>query len=195
MSDEVDAANDAASDGGDNDDNASSGARTAVVTKAAVRPQRPSGKRSRQRIVESDEDEDGDESTGDAKAEITEAESATKNVAKSDTKSSKGKTPTGKTPAGKTATGKTAKSKTALKGGGKAKPKKAGSGRASTVNPIMFVYNYLKQVVAEMRKVIWPNRKQMITYTSVVLVFLAFMVALVGGTDLGLSKLVLWVFG
>ena len=29
-----------------------------------------------------------------------------------------------------------------------------------------------------MRKVIWPNRKQMLTYTSVVLVFLAFMVTL-----------------
>lgn len=59
----------------------------------------------------------------------------------------------------------------------------------------MFVYNYLKQVVAEMRKVIWPNRKQMLTYTSVVLAFLAFMVALVGGADFGLAKLVLLVFG
>lgn len=46
-----------------------------------------------------------------------------------------------------------------------------------------------------MRKVIWPNRKQMLTYTSVVLVFLAFMVALVGSADLGLSKLMLLVFG
>ena len=46
-----------------------------------------------------------------------------------------------------------------------------------------------------MRKVIWPNRKQMLTYTSVVLVFLAFMVALVGLADLGLTKLVLLVFG
>ena len=46
-----------------------------------------------------------------------------------------------------------------------------------------------------MRKVIWPNRKQMVTYTSVVLVFLAFMVALVGLTDFGLTKLVLLVFG
>ena len=54
----------------------------------------------------------------------------------------------------------------------------------------MFVYTYLKQVVAEMRKVIWPNRKQMLTYTSVVLAFLAFMVALVGLADLGLTKLV-----
>jgi preprotein translocase subunit SecE len=72
------------------------------------------------------------------------------------------------------------------------KPKKPGEG---TANPFVFVYNYLKQVVAEMRKVIWPNRKQMLTYTSVVLVFLAFMVALVGLTDLGLTKLVLLVFG
>ena len=69
------------------------------------------------------------------------------------------------------------------------------TGSSGSINPLVFVYNYLKQVVAEMRKVIWPNRKQMLTYTSVVLVFLAVMVALVGGTDLGLSKLVLLVFG
>jgi len=62
-------------------------------------------------------------------------------------------------------------------------------------NPIVFVWNYLSQVVAELRKVIWPNRKQMVSYTSVVLVFLAFMVALIGGADLGFHKLVLLVFG
>jgi preprotein translocase subunit SecE len=43
--------------------------------------------------------------------------------------------------------------------------------------------------------VIWPNRKQMVSYTTVVLVFLAFMVALIGGVDLGLTKLVTLVFG
>ena len=53
----------------------------------------------------------------------------------------------------------------------------------------------IKQVIAELRKVIWPNRKQMVTYTTVVLVFLAFMVALIGGVDLGLAKLVTLVFG
>ena len=57
------------------------------------------------------------------------------------------------------------------------------------------MWNYLKQVVAELRKVIWPNRKQMVSYTAVVLAFLAFMVALIGGVDLGLGKLVLLVFG
>ena len=62
-------------------------------------------------------------------------------------------------------------------------------------NPFVFVFNYLKQVVAELRKVIWPNRKQMGTYTSVVLAFLVFMVTLIGLVDLGLAKLVLLVFG
>jgi preprotein translocase subunit SecE len=59
----------------------------------------------------------------------------------------------------------------------------------------VFVWTFLKQVVAELRKVIWPNRKQMISYTTVVLFFLAFMVALIGGVDLGLAKLVGMVFG
>ena len=75
----------------------------------------------------------------------------------------------------------------------KAKKKKTDSGASR--NPIAFVVNYLKQVIAELRKVIWPNRKQMVSYTSVVLVFLAFMVALIGVVDLGLAKLVLLVFG
>ena len=79
-----------------------------------------------------------------------------------------------------------------------AEVKKGKTGRTSrgpSVNPIAYVYNYLKQVVAELRKVIWPNRKQMITYTSVVLAFLVFMVTLIGLVDLGLAKLVLQVFG
>jgi preprotein translocase subunit SecE len=73
----------------------------------------------------------------------------------------------------------------------KAKPKKDGPSR----NPILFVWNYIKQVVAELRKVIWPNRKEMVSYTSVVLAFLIFMVALIFGADFGLAKLVMLVFG
>ncbi len=83
---------------------------------------------------------------------------------------------------------------TAEAGAGK-KAKKARKSEGPSANPIFFVYNYLKQVVAELRKVIWPNRKQMMTYTSVVLAFLVFMVTLIGLVDLGLAKLVLMVFG
>ena len=148
VSDERDSA-DAAGDGSDTE----SGGRTAVVT----RPQRPSGKRSRQRA---DEDIDGD-ATDSGAVDVAEERDDTR---------------------AKDKPGKKAK-----KARGKKKP--AGP------NPIVFVFNYLKQVVAELRKVIWPNRKQMMTYTSVVLVFLAFMVALVGLADLGLAKLVMLVFG
>ena len=78
------------------------------------------------------------------------------------------------------------------------KAKKAKNARKSgepSSNPIVYVFTYLRQVVAELRKVIWPNRKQMGTYTSVVLAFLVFMVTLIGLVDLGLAKLVLMVFG
>jgi preprotein translocase subunit SecE len=74
----------------------------------------------------------------------------------------------------------------------RAAKKEAGRPRA---NPFAFVWNYLKQVVAELRKVIWPNRKQMVSYTTVVLIFLAFMVALIAGVDYGLARLVSLVFG
>jgi preprotein translocase subunit SecE len=57
------------------------------------------------------------------------------------------------------------------------------------------MFRFLREVVAELRKVIWPSRKQMITYTSVVLVFLAVMTALIYGMDIGLQRGVLWLFG
>lgn len=66
---------------------------------------------------------------------------------------------------------------------------------ASTRNPFVFIATYLSQVSAELRKVIWPNRKEMVSYTTVVMVFLIFMVALIGLVDLGMAKLVLLVFG
>ena len=123
-----------------------------------TRPQRPSGKRSRQRAY----DDVGDESSSGA-VELTE----------SDADEDTGK-----------------KSKKAKK-----KPAKARKPGTESTNPIVYVYNYLKQVVAELRKVIWPNRKQMGTYTSVVLAFLIFMVTLIGLVDLGLARLVFLVFG
>jgi len=82
------------------------------------------------------------------------------------------------------------------KDGGKAKAKtakKTGPEKGGR-NPFAFVWTYLAQVVAEMRKVIWPNRKQMVSYTSVVLVFLIFMVALIGVVDVGWAALVRGVF-
>lgn len=54
---------------------------------------------------------------------------------------------------------------------------------------------FLREVVAELRKVLWPNQKQMLTYTTVVIVFVVVMVALVYGLDALFAQGVLWIFG
>jgi preprotein translocase subunit SecE len=57
------------------------------------------------------------------------------------------------------------------------------------------IVTFIRQVVAELRKVIWPTRKELITYTSVVLVFVVIMVLLVAAFDFAFTKGVLAVFG
>jgi preprotein translocase subunit SecE len=54
---------------------------------------------------------------------------------------------------------------------------------------------FLREVVAELRKVIWPGRRELITYTTVVIFFVAFIVALVAGLDLLFARGVIAVFG
>ncbi|GAA2628194.1 hypothetical protein GCM10010399_69780 [Dactylosporangium fulvum] len=55
--------------------------------------------------------------------------------------------------------------------------------------------NFIREVVAELRKVIWPTRKELTTYTLVVVVFVIVMLAIVAGLDYGFAKAVLWAFG
>ena len=54
---------------------------------------------------------------------------------------------------------------------------------------------FYRQIVAELRKVVWPNRNDLITYTSVVIVFVVVVIAFVSLVDWGFSKLVSYVFG
>ncbi|NDA80310.1 MAG: preprotein translocase subunit SecE [Actinobacteria bacterium] len=54
---------------------------------------------------------------------------------------------------------------------------------------------FYRQVVAELRKVVWPSRKQLSTYTAVVLVFVTFIIAVVSLFDLVLTKITFWIFG
>ncbi len=88
-----------------------------------------------------------------------------------------------------------AKEAPALEDAGKGKKKTKKAAKGPRRNPIAYVINYLREVIGELRKVIWPNRKQMVTYTAVVLVFLVFMVTLIGLVDLGVAKVVMMVFG
>jgi preprotein translocase subunit SecE len=54
---------------------------------------------------------------------------------------------------------------------------------------------YYRQVISELKKVVWPTRNMLTTYTAVVLVFVAFIIAVVSVIDLILTKVVFWVFG
>ena len=54
---------------------------------------------------------------------------------------------------------------------------------------------YYRQVVSELKKVVWPTRNMLTTYPAVVLVFVAFIIAVVSVIDLVLTKVVFWVFG
>jgi preprotein translocase subunit SecE len=62
--------------------------------------------------------------------------------------------------------------------------------KSERTSPALFV----RQVVAELRKVVWPTQQQLVTYFFVVMVFVVFMMALVSGLDLAFGKLVFWVF-
>jgi preprotein translocase subunit SecE len=54
---------------------------------------------------------------------------------------------------------------------------------------------YVRQVIAELCKVIWPTRKELVTYTTVAIVFILVMTGIVTGLDYGFTKLVFEVFG
>lgn len=57
------------------------------------------------------------------------------------------------------------------------------------------VMRYLREVASELRKVIWPTRNEMTTYSIVVVLFLIFMIAVTWAADFGFAKLILWIFG
>ncbi|MFD8752368.1 preprotein translocase subunit SecE [Kitasatospora sp. NPDC059577] len=54
---------------------------------------------------------------------------------------------------------------------------------------------FYRQIIAELRKVVWPTRSELTNYTTVVVVFVVVVMAFVAGLDYGFSKLSLWIFG
>jgi preprotein translocase subunit SecE len=62
--------------------------------------------------------------------------------------------------------------------------------RTERTGPVLFY----RQVVAELRKVVWPTQQQLVTYFFVVMVFVAFMMALVSGLDLVIGKAIFSLF-
>ena len=67
--------------------------------------------------------------------------------------------------------------------------------RAQRRSPFSRIALFIRQVLAELRKVVTPTRKELFSYTGVVLVFVVIMMLLVSGLDFGFSALVNFLFG
>ncbi|RAJ38809.1 preprotein translocase subunit SecE [Kitasatospora sp. SolWspMP-SS2h] len=54
---------------------------------------------------------------------------------------------------------------------------------------------FYRQIIAELRKVVWPSRSQLIQYTTVVVTFVIVLMLVVAGLDWVFAKGAFWVFG
>ncbi len=65
-------------------------------------------------------------------------------------------------------------------------------------NPVSRLFNalslFVRQILDEIRKVVRPTGPELVRYTTVVIIFVMVMMAMVSGFDLGFSKLVSWAF-
>ena len=67
--------------------------------------------------------------------------------------------------------------------------------RASRRNPFARIALFIRQVFTELKKVVTPTRRELISYTLVVLVFVVIMMAIVVGLDQLFGWLAIIVFG
>jgi preprotein translocase subunit SecE len=54
---------------------------------------------------------------------------------------------------------------------------------------------FFREIISELRKVIWPTRKELLTYTAVVIVFVTIITSLVAALDYGFARGILFLFG
>jgi preprotein translocase subunit SecE len=84
---------------------------------------------------------------------------------------------------------------TAEVGGSSDSKKPRRGGKRAKKGPMARLALFYRQVVAELRKVVWPTRSQLSTYTTVVIVFVIIIIGLVSVIDYGFTKAVQYVFG
>ncbi|GAA0906042.1 MULTISPECIES: preprotein translocase subunit SecE [Streptomyces] len=75
----------------------------------------------------------------------------------------------------------------------KKKPRRGG--KRAKKGPLKRLALFYRQIIAELRKVVWPTRNQLTTYATVVIVFVVIMIAMVTVIDYGLDQAAKYVFG
>ncbi|KUH38027.1 MULTISPECIES: preprotein translocase subunit SecE [Streptomyces] len=75
------------------------------------------------------------------------------------------------------------------------KKKTRKGGKRAKRGPLGRLALFYRQIVAELRKVVWPTRNQLTTYTTVVIIFVVIMIGMVTAIDFGFQEAVKYVFG
>jgi preprotein translocase subunit SecE len=73
------------------------------------------------------------------------------------------------------------------------KPRRGG--KRGKKGPLGRLALFYRQIIAELRKVVWPTRNDLTTYTTVVIVFVVVVIGFVAVVDWGFGKLISAVFG
>ncbi|MFE2277122.1 preprotein translocase subunit SecE [Streptomyces sp. NPDC059454] len=68
-------------------------------------------------------------------------------------------------------------------------------GKRAKKGPLKRLALFYRQIVSELRKVVWPTRNQLTSYTAAVIVFVVVMIGLITLIDYGLSHAAKYVFG
>ncbi len=68
-------------------------------------------------------------------------------------------------------------------------------GKDAKLNVAQRIARFVRQVGAELKKVVWPTRRDLINYATAVIVFVALVMAFVTVVDLGVGSLTSLVFG
>jgi preprotein translocase subunit SecE len=67
--------------------------------------------------------------------------------------------------------------------------------RAERRGPFGRIALFIRQVLTELSKVVTPTRRELLSFTGVVIVFVVIMMAIVYGLDFVFGWAVAWVFG
>lgn len=68
-------------------------------------------------------------------------------------------------------------------------------GRRAKRGPLGKLVLFYRQVVTELRKVVWPSRRQLTTYTTAVIIFVVVVICILTVLDWGFSRGIEWIFG
>lgn len=62
-------------------------------------------------------------------------------------------------------------------------------------NPFIRARDFIRDVISELKKVVWPTQRQLINYTIIVLVFVVIMAIIIAAFDFTFTQITLRVFG